>query len=136
MLTFVVCSGLSSFARLIEAADEFVSFGPFANHSRADPASFAIDAGHRLCYGNPRRNAVGIMFGSVATCNLVNPHNYSANIEGGYIVRKITITPTEMTYRRFAGFLGAKFRWAALKAPVDGGNEVTFSTCKKGAGGV
>jgi len=76
------------------------------------------------------------MLGSVATCNLVQPHNYSTNFEGGYIVCKITITPTEMTFRRFAGFMGAKFRWPALKAPVDGGNEITFSTRKKGAGGV
>lgn len=125
-----------SSSRLVKAADDFVSFGPFANLSRSSPALFSLDGALRLCWGNPRRNAVGIMLGSVATCNLVQPHNYSMNFEGGYIVRKITITPTEMTFRRFAGFLGAKFRWSALKAPVDGGNEITFSTRKKGAGGV
>ena len=123
------------FPRLIKAADEFVSSAPFANLSRCDPELFAVDGAHRLCWSNPRRNCVGIMLGSVATCNLGNPHNYNTNVEGGYIVRKITITPPEMTLRRFAAFLGTKFRWGVLKAPVDGGNEITFSTRKKGAGG-
>lgn len=75
------------------------------------------------------------MLGSVTTCNLVNPHNYNTNIEGGYIVHKITITPTEMTLHHFAAFLGTKFHWSVLKVPVDSRNEITFSTCKKGAGG-
>lgn len=95
---------------------------------------FAVDGAHRICWSSPRRNAVGIMLGSVAACNLVQPHNYSTNVEGGYVVRKITITPTEMSLRRFAAFMGVKFNWPVLKAPVDGGNEITFSTRKKGAG--
>ena len=123
------------FPRLVKAADEFVSFSPFTNLSRSDPALFGVDGNYRLCSGNPCCNSVGIMLGSVATCNLINSHNYSTNLEGGYIVRKIMITLTEMTFCCFTGFLGAKFRWPSLRAPVDGGNKITFSTRKKGAGG-
>ncbi|PPQ82821.1 hypothetical protein CVT24_009883 [Panaeolus cyanescens] len=118
--------------KCIVAAENFVRVGPFVNVGAAPASAYALDPRNRVVLKDTGGTALCMMVGGVQNCDLV--HGGPPNLQyPDYVVKRITITPTQISAIIFRQTLRKLFNKPSLKVPFESETEITFSTKKDGA---